>query len=62
MIDVADRKCDGATRTRNATRQRWSAATLLQIEQNFRRVRGFKHLTFLLTALTNKLKSSTTAA
>jgi putative transposase len=43
-------------------KQRWCAATLLQIEQNFRRVRGFKHLALLQTALTNKLHRSTTAA
>ena len=36
-------------------KQRWCAATLLQIEQNFRRVRGCKHLALLQTALTNKL-------
>lgn len=36
-------------------KQRWCAATLLQIEKNFRRVRGFKHLALLQTALTNKL-------
>ena len=36
--------------------QRWCAATLLQIEQNFRRVRGGKHLPLLQTALTNKLR------
>ena len=36
-------------------KQRWCAATLLQIEQNFRRVRGCKHLAFFQTALTNKL-------
>lgn len=43
-------------------KQRWCAATLLQIEHNFRRVRSFKHLLLLQTALTHKLKSSTTAA
>ena len=36
-------------------KQRWCAATLLQIEKNFRRVRGCKHLALLQTALTNKL-------
>jgi len=41
-------------------KQRWCAATLLQIEQNFRCVRGFKHLPLLRTALSNKLH--TTAA
>ena len=35
--------------------QRWCAATLLQIEHNFRRVRGFKHLPLRQTALTNRL-------
>lgn len=36
-------------------KQRWCAATLLQIEQKFRRIRGFKQLPLLQTALTNKL-------
>ena len=36
-------------------KQRWCAATLLQIEQNFRRIRGLKHLALLQTALKNKL-------
>ena len=36
-------------------KQRWCAATLLQIEKSFRRVRGFKHLALLQTALTNTL-------
>jgi len=36
-------------------KQRWCAATLLQIEQNFRRIRGLKHLPLLQTALQNKL-------
>ena len=36
-------------------KQRWCAATLLQIEQNFRRIRGLKHLPLLQSALTDKL-------
>ena len=42
-------------------KQRWCAATLLQIEQNFRRVRGFKHLPLLLAALTDKLPAPAAA-
>ena len=36
-------------------KQRGCAATLLQIEQNFRRIRGLKHLPLLRTALQDKL-------
>ena len=36
-------------------KQRWCAATLLQIEQNFRRIRGLKHLPLLQTALKDNL-------
>ena len=36
-------------------KQRWCAATLLQIEQNFRRIRGLKHLPLFRTALKDKL-------
>ena len=45
----------------NDQKQRWCAATLLQIEQNFRRVRGFKHLPLLLAALTDKLPAPAAA-
>ncbi len=43
-------------------KQRWCASTLLQIEQNFRRVRGYKHMPLLQAALMNKLNNLTTAA
>jgi transposase-like protein len=43
-------------------KQRWCASTLLQIEQNFRRVRGYKHMPLLQAALMNKLTNSTAAA
>jgi len=36
-------------------KQRWCAATLFLIEQNFRRIRGLKHLPLLRTALKDKL-------
>lgn len=43
-------------------KQRWCAAALLQIEKNFRCVRGFKHMPLLQAALTRKLHLSTAAA
>jgi len=43
-------------------KQRWCAATLQHIEQNFRRVKGCKHLPLLQTALTRKLPTHATAA
>lgn len=36
-------------------KHQWCAATLLQIEQNFRRIRGRKHLPLLQAALKDKL-------
>lgn len=51
-----ERKTQRVDRWRTSDqKQRWCAATLLQIEQNFRRVRGFKHLPLLITALSRKL-------
>ena len=43
-------------------KQRWCAATRLQVEQRFRRVRGCKHLPSLLQALTHKLTPTIPAA
>ena len=43
-------------------KHRWCAASLLQIERQFRRVRGYKHLPLLQAALTRKLNSPSTAA
>ena len=43
-------------------KQRWVAATLLQIEHNFRRVRGVKHMALLQTALSTKLPTTAVAA
>ena len=43
-------------------KQRWCAATLLQIETNFRRVRGFKHLLLLQRALHRTLSPTVAAA
>lgn len=43
-------------------KQRWVAATLLQIERNFRRVRGFKHMALLQAALRTKLSTTAVAA
>ena len=54
-----ERKTQRVDRWRTSEqKQRWCAATLLQIEKNFRRVRGFKHLALLQTALTHKLPST----
>lgn len=46
----------------SAQKQRWCAASLLQIEQNFRRLRGHAHMPLLETALMNKMRQSTVAA
>ena len=43
-------------------KQRWVAATLLQVEHNFRRVRGVKHMALLQTALSTKLPTTAVAA
>jgi transposase-like protein len=43
-------------------KQRWCAATLLQVEQRFRRVKGCKHLPLLQAALSGKLPASIAAA
>lgn len=43
-------------------KQRWCAASLRQIEQRFRRVKGCTHLVLLQAALTGKLTSITAAA
>ena len=43
-------------------KQRWVAATLLKVEGQFRRVRGFKHLPLLHAALTTTLHPTTVAA
>ena len=43
-------------------KQRWCAATLIHIETNFRRVKGYTHLALLQAALCGKLPVNTTAA
>jgi transposase-like protein len=43
-------------------KQHWCAATLLHIEQNFRRVRGMTHLPLLRAALTQQVAPTTSAA
>jgi len=43
-------------------KQRWCAASFLQIEKNFRRVRGCNHLPLLQSALTRKLHLPSPAA
>lgn len=43
-------------------KQRWCAASLQQIEQRFRRVKGCKHLPLLQAALKGKLSAITAAA
>ena len=43
-------------------KQRWCAATLIHIETNFRRVKGYTHLALLQAALRGKLPVNTTAA
>ena len=58
-----ERKTQRVDHWRNSNqKQRWVAATLLQIEHNFRRVRGFKHLALLQAALTHKLHTTAVAA
>ncbi|MCE2933630.1 MAG: transposase, partial [Hyphomicrobiales bacterium] len=43
-------------------KQRWCAATLLEIEKQFRKVKGHQHLGLLQAALRGKLSSSLAAA
>ncbi len=43
-------------------KQRWCAATLIHIETNFRRVKGYTHLALLQAALRGTLPVNTTAA
>ncbi len=45
----------------SAQKQRWCAAPLLEIEQDFRRVRGHAHMPLLQAALVSKLITSTAA-
>ena len=46
----------------NDQKQRWCAATLLHIEQNFRRIRGMAHLPLLQSALQQQVGQTTNAA
>ena len=58
-----ERKTQRVDHWRNSNqKQRWVAATLLQIEHNFRRVRGVKHMALLQTALSTKLPTTAVAA
>ena len=58
-----ERKTQRVDHWRNSDqKQRWVAATLLQVEARFRCVRGFKHLALLQAALTTKLRTTTFAA
>ena len=58
-----ERKTQRVDHWRNSNqKQRWVAATLLQVEHNFRRVRGFKHMALLQTALSTKLPTTDIAA
>ena len=58
-----ERKTQRVDHWRNsAQKQRWVAATFLQVEAKFRCVRGFKHLALLHAALTNKLHTTAVAA
>jgi hypothetical protein len=43
-------------------KQRWCAATLLEIEKQFRKVKGHPHLALLQAALGGKLSSPLAAA
>ena len=43
-------------------KQRWCAATLIHIEVNFRRVKGYTHLALLHAALRGELPVNPTAA
>jgi Cys-tRNA synthase (O-phospho-L-seryl-tRNA:Cys-tRNA synthase) len=43
-------------------KQRWCAATLLEIEKQFRKVKGHQHLGLLQAALRSKLSSTLAAA
>ena len=62
MAQIA-RKTQRVDHWRNSDqKQRWVAATLLQVEARFRCVRGFKHLALLQAALTTKLRTTTFAA
>jgi transposase-like protein len=42
--------------------ERWTAAGLLETEKSFRRIKGFRHLSVLVTALNNYRKQERTAA
>jgi len=56
LMAQIERKTQRFDHWRNSDqKQRWCAATLLQIEKNFRRIRGLKHLGLLQTALSSKL-------
>ncbi len=58
-----ERKTQRVDHWRNSNqKQRWVAATLLQVEHNFRRVRGVKHMALLQTALRTKLPTTAVAA
>ena len=58
-----ERKTQRVDHWRNSDqKQRWVAATLLQVEAKFRCVRGFKHLALLQAALTHKLHTTAVAA
>ena len=58
-----ERKTQRVDHWRNSDqKQRWVAATLLQVEARFRCVSGFKHLALLQAALTTKLRTTTFAA
>ena len=58
-----ERKTQRVDHWRNSNqKQRWVAATMLQIERNFRRVRGCKHMALLQAALRTKLPTTAVAA
>ena len=59
-VDAKTRRV-GRWRTRDQ-KQRWCAATLLQIEQQFRRVRAYQQLPLLQRALTGKISLHIAAA
>ena len=57
-----ERKTQRVDHWRNSDQKhRWCAATLLPIEQTFRRVRGYKHMPLLQAALGNKRNNSIAA-
>ena len=63
LMAQIERKTQRVDHWRNSNqKQRWVAATLLQIDHNFRRVRGFKHMALLQTALSTKLPTTDIAA